>query len=87
LEKKVINDREQDPGARARQDMYNNLKRLWEDDTISDGNFLEAVVFSYKIIVHKTQYEIYLETEPVSDPITFDINRLISDEELPDLVL
>ena len=44
-------------------------------------------VFSYKIIVHKTQYEIDLETEPVSDPITFDINRLISDEELPDLVL
>ena len=81
------NRRKQDPGARARQDMYNNLKRLWEDDTISDGNFLEAVVFSYKIIVHKTQYEIDLETEPVSDPITFDINRLISDEELPDLVL
>ena len=39
------NRRKQDPGARARQDMYNILKRLWEDDTISDGNFLEAVVF------------------------------------------
>jgi len=31
--------------------------------------------------------EIDLETEPVSDPITFNINHLISDEELPDLVL
>ena len=81
------NRRKQDPGARGRQDMYNNFKRLREDDNISDGNFLETVVFFYKIIVHKTQYEIDLETEPASDLITFNINRFISDEELPDLVL
>jgi len=34
-----------------------------------------------KYIANKTHYEIDLETEPVSDPITFNINILFSDEE------
>ena len=47
---------------------------------------MEAVVFVYTIIVYKTYFEIDLEIEPVSDPITFNTNILISEEsELPDL--
>jgi hypothetical protein len=74
------NHRKQDPGFRTRNDTYNNFKRLWEGGYISDKSFLEAVIFIYEIIVHKTYFEIDLETEPVNDPITFNINLLITEE-------
>ena len=45
-------------------------------------------LFFYKIILDKSHFEIDLEIEPVSDPITFNTNLLISEEsELPDLNL
>jgi len=55
------NHRKQDPGVRTRNDTYNNLKRLWEGGYISDKCFLEAVIFIYKIIVHKTHFELHIK--------------------------
>ena len=45
-------------------------------------------MFVYKIILDKTHFEIDLEIETVSDPITFNTNLLILEEsELSDLSL
>ena len=80
------NRRKQDSLFRARNDTYNNLKKLREERNLSDISFLDSVVHIYKIIVHKTHHEIDLETEPVCSQINFNPNLLISEEsELPDL--
>ena len=80
------NRRKQDSLFRARNDTYNNLKKLREERNLSDISFLDSVVHIHKIIVHKTHHEIDLETKPVCSQISFNPNLLISEEsELPDL--
>jgi hypothetical protein len=86
LELDKPNRRKQDPDVRARNDTYNNLKKLRELGHLSNLAFLESIVNIYKIIVHKTVHDIDL-SEPVCDVICFNPNLLISEEseELPDL--